>query len=230
MPSLSPSSRGRLRAASLRCNALIGIILSLPACTQGGGTTPMADTVSMMWGDSPADMADYARQVPYASLALSMDGNDALVVMAYQSGGTGERTLWQARDQATLELRHGVPFASAGFDNELLGIDYSTPSSADNLLDAHALTVQWRDADGQQHVDSAQIQTQCEPAALLQLPLVTRSLEACHQRVDWLHAGTSDNTLWRDPVTRRIWAGDIEPWPDAQRIAWQVARPWWPQN
>lgn len=190
----------------------------------------MTNTLSMLWGSSSSAMADYAQQVPYASLALTMDGNQALVVMAYQGGENESRTLWQAKDRATLELRNGTPFASAGFDNELLGIDYATPSSTNSPLAATSLSVQWRDDAGQQHVANAHISTHCEPAAPVQLPLITRTLEACHQRADWQNAGTSVNTLWRDPVTKRIWAGDIQPWPDAQRIAWQVARPWWPQN
>ncbi|WP_168016913.1 YjbF family lipoprotein [Halomonas salinarum] len=211
---VSVIEKGRPWAASL--------CVLLASCSSGGGTTPTGDTLSAFFGPSAADISAYAQQVPYASLALSIDGNKTLAIMAYQGNADGSTTLWQAKDRATLALKDGIPYSTAGFDNNLMGLSYDRA-----LLDSQRLDAYWQDRDGQLRHARASLTTQCAPASSVSLPLTTLPLQRCTQEWNWHDAGTSINTLWRSAESGRIWAGDIQPWPGAPDISWQVARPWW---
>lgn len=198
--------------------------LPLAGCSQFGSTLA-GRTLQDALGEGEAAHRERARELPYASLVARMEGNRALLVLAYHTGEAGgDNTLWQARDRATLTLEQGWPASTAGFTSNLLSLRYSSPPQEGSRYRVQA---HWEDADGLDHLAIGQATLTCHAPAPLELPLVELELERCEERVDWQGAGTSHNTLWRHPLSERIWAGELEPWPDAPPIEWQVARPWW---
>lgn len=210
------------RKAALVCHCLpLALGLGLTGCVQGGGLTPMGESLVAPW--RTGDAAERAEALPYASLVVTSEGNDALMVMAHRSGDNGRDTYWQAGDRATLHLRDGLPMTSAGFDAALLGQWRDATGDAGRYrLHAH-----WRDGDGTEHLATANASLECDSPRSLALPLTTLDLERCTERLSWQGGGRTVNRLWRDPVSRRIWAGDVTAWPGGQRLRWQVARPWW---
>ncbi|MFD2190036.1 YjbF family lipoprotein [Pistricoccus aurantiacus] len=208
-------SRGRSLAV-LSC-----LTLGLLGCSSAG-YSPLGNSFTSLIPDRDA-IATTAESLPYASVAAHMDGNDALMIMAHQ---VGEDTFWQARDRATLQLQAGLPYRTAGFDNELLKLDYPPIGSA-APKERLPVVVDWQDAEGNEHHLTGWVQRQCQPEPQVELPLTTLDLERCEDKVVWSNGQTSRNTLWYRPQDQRVWAGSIEPWPDARRIGWQVARPWW---
>ncbi|MCE9662478.1 YjbF family lipoprotein [Halomonas sp. M5N1S17] len=181
----------------------------------------MGETVLGFW-QSP-DLSSQAAALPYASLAVKSEGNEALMVMAHSAGERGRDTFWQAGDYATLHLRDGIPMSTMGFERTLLGrwID-GEPGSDHYLVHAH-----WQDAAGQEYQDVATASLTCETAQSMDLPLTVLALERCVERLEWQGGTRSRGELWREPVSLRIWGGDMALWPDGQRVTWQVARPWW---
>ncbi|PXX95541.1 hypothetical protein CR157_17900 [Halomonas sp. LBP4] len=213
--------QGRRKAALARRSLALTLILGLGGCVQGGGLSPMGESLVTPWRAS--DTAARAEALPYASLAMTSEGNDALMVMAHRNGDNGRDTYWQAGDRATLHLRDGLPMTSAGFDATLLGQwREGTDAAGRYRLHAH-----WRDDDGAEHRATASVALECDAPGPVALPLTTLSLEPCTERLNWQTGEQTVNRLWRDPTSRRIWAGDITAWPDGQRLRWQVARPWW---
>lgn len=200
-------------------------LLSLPltACSQLGPTLA-GQTLQDAWSGSSEVHREQARELPYASLLTRMEGNQSLLVLAYHNGEAGgDTTLWQARDRATLTLEKGRPTSTAGFDANLLSLNYGA-SGKDG---AYRVRAHWEDSNGVDHLAIGQATLICQAPETVELPLVKLALERCVERVDWQGAGTSHNTLWRHPDTRRTWAGEVHPWPGAPSIEWQVARPWW---
>lgn len=200
-------------------------LLSLPltACSQFGSTLA-GRTLEDAWSGSSDVHSEQARQLPYASLLTRMEGNQSLLVLAYHNDEAGgDTTLWQARDRATLALEAGRPTSTAGFDANLLSLSYGAPAKGG----AYRVRAHWEDRHGIDHLATGQAALTCQAPAPIELPLLELSLERCEERVDWQGAGASHNTLWRHPDTRRVWAGEVEPWPGAPSIEWQVARPWW---
>ncbi|WP_161629075.1 YjbF family lipoprotein [Litchfieldella anticariensis] len=170
------------------------------------------------------ELSAHAEALPYASLTAGMNGNEALMVMAYQ---VGTDTMWQAQDRATLQLRQGFPYSTAGFDAELLSLTYPSTEQWAASDSGHPVSSHWRDSDGNEHYLSGQVSRRCEAAQAEELPLATLELQRCEERVEWSNGDSSRNITWRDPNDQRLWAGDIEAWPGAARLEWQVARPWW---
>lgn len=168
------------------------------------------------------DPAERAETLPYASLAVDTQGNQGLLVMAYQAGENGRDTFWQAADFATLQLRDGRPVATAGFEATLLG-SWQAPQAAPDRYRLHA---HWRDRDGREHRDVAMARLECDVPRPVDLPLMSKPLERCIERLRWQGGERSTNVLWRAPDTGRLWAGEVSLWPDGQRLAWRVARPW----
>ncbi|MFY0990288.1 YjbF family lipoprotein [Halomonas sp. C05BenzN] len=213
--------QGRRRAA-LACHCLpLVLALGLGGCVQGGGLTPMGESLVAPWRGS--DAAARAAALPYASLAMTSDGNEALMVMAHRSGDSGRDTYWQAGDRATLHLRDGLPMTSAGFEATLLG-QWREASDASGRYRLHA---HWRDGDGTEHRATASVSLACDAPRPRALPLTTLALEPCTEHLHWPDGKRTTNRLWRDPDSRRVWAGDVTAWPGGQRLRWQVARPWW---
>lgn len=196
----------------------------LAGCTtHGGGSTPMDSELLALLPGGGEELSAHAAALPYASLAAGMNGNRALMVMAYQ---VGSDTLWQAQDHATLQLRQGFPYSTAGFDAELLSLTY--PSAEQWASDdVHPVSSHWRTADGNEHYLSGRVSRRCDATQAQELPLATLDLQRCEERVEWSNGDSSRNITWLDPSDQRLWAGNIQAWPGASRIEWQVARPWW---
>ncbi|WP_104203652.1 YjbF family lipoprotein [Billgrantia saliphila] len=215
--------QGRRKAVLLRRLLLMtGIATTLTACAQGGGLTPLGAT---LLGDGPGvDLAQQAEALPYASLVVESEGNQALMIMAHRTGERGRDTYWQAGDYTTLQLRDGLPASTAGFEEVLLG-RWSTRYETESRYRVHA---HWQDASGQEHQDVAVATLSCEAARPVDLPLIELALQRCTERLDWEESNThSRGMFWREPGSLRIWGGDMTLWPDGHRLQWQVARPWW---
>lgn len=204
------------------------LLLPLSACSSLAG-----QTLEDAWGGSLEVHREQARKLPYASLLVNAYGNQSLLVLAYQAGEPDDATtLWQARDQGTLTLTGGRLFSTAGFGQDLLSltrdrIDSTGETSAATAGGRYRVISHWQEADGADHRAQGLASWQCHTPESVSLPLTTLVLERCEETVDWQRAGVSHNTLWRDPETQRPWAGTETPWPGADPIAWQVARPWW---
>lgn len=215
--------QGRLKAVLFRSAVAIVTVapLGITGCSQGGGLSPMGETVLGVW-QSP-DLAAQADALPYASLVVESEGNAALMVMAHRAGKQGQDTYWQAGDYATLHLRDGTPMSTEGFEGRLLGrwVE-SDPGSDGYVVHAH-----WQDAAGHEYQDIAAATVTCEAARTRELPLTMLPLERCIERLEWQDGTRSEGVLWREPGSLRIWEGDMALWPGGQRIKWQVARPWW---
>jgi hypothetical protein len=217
------TTQGRRKAVLFRHALAIGFLapLGLAGCSQGGGLSPMGETVLGFW-QSP-DLTAQADSLPYASLVVKTEGNEALMVMAHGTGEEGRDTFWQAGDYATLHLRDGIPMSTMGFEQTLLGRWVETePGSEHYLVHAH-----WQDGAGQEYQDVATATLTCETARSTDLPLTVLTLERCIERLEWQDGARSKGELWREPGSWRIWGGDLSLWPGGQRVEWQVARPWW---
>ncbi|PMR75023.1 YjbF family lipoprotein [Billgrantia endophytica] len=212
--------RDRRKAVPFRCGILLAA-LGLAGCTQGGGLSPMGETV--LGSLRSPDLAAQAAELPYASLAVNSEGNQALMVMAHRTGEKGRDTFWQAGDYATLHLRDGLPMSSMGFHETLLGRWLEN----DAKNDTYRVHAHWRDRSGQEHLDVAMATLTCEAARPVDLPLTTARLERCTERLEWQSGLRSKGELWRDPASLRIWGGNMTLWPRGHRLKWQVARPWW---
>ncbi|WP_458527196.1 YjbF family lipoprotein [Onishia taeanensis] len=182
----------------------------------------MGDTLGLLWGPGEADLAEQASAIPYASISVDVRGNRGLLIMAYRGGARGEHTFWQAGDEATLAFLEGRPFATAGLEENLLSYKLLSAEAAPAIVEVH-----WQDERGLDHHARGQRSVSCSSPAPLELPLTALSLERCEEHIEWNNGSRSHNTLWRHPSTGRVWAGDVAPWPDADPIQWQVARPWW---
>ncbi|WP_157959100.1 YjbF family lipoprotein [Salinicola endophyticus] len=205
----------------------MGLALALSGCTIGSQRSP-SDVVASLRGPN---VATQAAALPYASLALEVDGHGGLLVLASQRGAT---TYWQFRDGATLALEDGYPVNSAGLRNELLGTrilsaegtpppyPWRQPGSETH----YRIERQWQDAEGALHQDSARAQLSCAAPTSVDLPLTRRRLARCQETLHWAGGATTEATLWRDPEDRRLWAYAGQPWPGAPTLTWQIARPW----
>ncbi len=215
--------QGRRKAALLRRLLLAaGMTTALTACAQGGRLTPLGAT--LLGGGPGVDFAQQAEALPYASLVVESEGNQALMIMAHRTGERGRDTYWQAGDYTTLHLRDGLPASTAGFEEVLLG-RWTRRHERESRYRVHA---HWRDADGQERQDIATATLSCEEARPVALPLIERTLQRCIERLDWQESDThSRGTFWREPGNWRIWGGDMALWPGGHRLRWQVARPWW---
>ncbi|WP_192034478.1 YjbF family lipoprotein [Halomonas sp. YLGW01] len=182
----------------------------------------MSDTLGIYLGPDETDLSAQAGALPHASIAVDVRGNRGLLVMAYQGGAQGEHTYWQAGDEATLAFSNGRPFATAGLEENLLSYRFTMDQPTPSVVEVH-----WQDAQGLDHHARGIRTASCSSPAPFELPLTTLSLERCHEHIEWDRGASSENTLWRLPSTGHIWAGDVQPWPDAEPIRWQVARPWW---
>ncbi|WP_416137227.1 hypothetical protein ACM26W_12005 [Halomonas sp. HK25] len=85
----------------------------------------------------------------------------------------------------------------------------------------------WQPRDGLPRQLAARGSLRCDAAQPVELPLGTRALERCEERLEWDDGSRTRSTLWRDAETRRLWAVQTRPWPGGPRIEWQVARAWW---
>jgi hypothetical protein len=77
------------------------------------------------------------------------------------------------------------------------------------------------------HSLRAEGQLSCGPAEQRELPLATLALEPCALTLDWQDGSTTQGTLWRDPDSFHLWAGEEQAWPEGPTIRWEVARQWW---
>lgn len=217
---------GRPRAVFF---CLVAASVSISGCSIGSGQS-IGDVAS---GFSGEDISAQAESIPYASLDLHVSGFGGLVVLASQSAAM---TYWQFRDQATVALDDGYLNSSAGLEQNLIDTRITDSNGKDltalpwrrlESSNAYRITREWRTADGHLDQGRATATLECEtPASSVPLPLTSRSLQTCHETLDWDDGSVTQSTLWRAPEDGRLWAVETQPWPDAPTFDWQVARPW----
>ncbi|WP_141103667.1 YjbF family lipoprotein [Cobetia sp. QF-1] len=90
----------------------------------------------------------------------------------------------------------------------------------------------WRRMDGSEGYALGRAEWQCAPARPVALPLGTQSLAECQEKIHWQngkvstnHYGVADSN--DDSLPARVWTADVQPWPNAPRWSWEVARGWW---
>ncbi|MDY7116692.1 hypothetical protein RAN53_10040 [Halomonas sp. SSL-5] len=217
----STPSRDRLRAV-LSCG-LVFSLAGLAGCASGKAT-PLASSLAALWPDTQA--AEHrAAELPYASLIARLGNAQGLLVMGTQAG---DITLWPSAQGGTLELHDGGLQSFSGGDVALLGTAYAPQSPWHESSPARfTLTRHWRDAEGFVQRGEAEGVMRCEAPGPVRLPLGERVLERCEVSLAWASGASSEASWWRDPDSRRLWALEEQPWPDALTLRWQVARHWW---
>ena len=225
---------------------LVSVALCSIALTAGCGAgnaivrSSFGDILPSVLKGTEKHAAERARQLPYASLDLSIDGRGGLIVMAREAG---PRTYFQSATRDVIGLKHGYLAQTAGLKANLLltrlRYDDGTPETAANYVPpwqrvdaggpiAYQVQRQWRDGEGMVHTDTAQAMLACDAnAADVELPLATIKLQRCRETLTWASGETTQSTLWRDPDERMLWRVQTVAWPNGPEIAWRVARPWW---
>lgn len=225
-------ARGRLRAAFSRAG-LVGVLLGSAGCASHG-TTPLGATLQGLVHDREA-VNEQAAQIPYASLSVRLDSMRGLMVMGAQAG---DHTWWPGAEGTALALLGGGLYAASGMEDELLATRYRAGDSRTG--DTHPyypwhqdtpqefrIVREVRTASGAVARHEGHARLECDEATETELPLGARTLEKCTQQTTWADGSRTRASLWRAPDTRQLWAFDGQPWPDAPRVAWQVARHWW---
>ncbi|MBF8223916.1 YjbF family lipoprotein [Halomonas sp. 328] len=188
----------------------------------------MSASLQALWGSDGAD-AERAEALPHASLLVQAGDIRGLMVMGFR---VGQQSYWPSADGLTLELSGDGLFAVDGLEQTLLATHYtglaaaSLPWHGQDARDYRVIR-HWIDAQGQMQRGEAQARLHCGRLETRHLPLGERQLQRCHETLTWADGRTSRTRLWRDPVDHALWEVDGQPWPDAPRIAWRVARPWW---
>ena len=228
----TPQSRPRAALPRLlpsRCLlAAVLAPLALAGCASGGAT-PMGELFRDALGGDGA-LAERAAEIPFASLALDAEDRSGLVVL----GALAEpESYWPTGNRGLVTLRHEGLHATAGLAADLLDTRYSLPEGdveAPWRLEAPApftLTRTWQHEDGLTVQMSASGTLSCDSPAPRELPLAILTLEPCEMRLSWEKGQRTQATLWRDPESRRLWAGEEQAWPGGPTLGWEVARPWW---
>ncbi|WP_110599500.1 YjbF family lipoprotein [Salinicola lusitanus] len=209
------------------CLAMASLLLS--GCSLGSGRA----LDGLVPGSASGDVSDQAAATSYASLDFHVEGHGGLVILASQ---VRDMTYWQFRDSATVALKDGYLHSSAGLEQNL--IDTSITGEEGEIVDespwrgssssiAYRLTREWQTADGDLHHGQATALLDCDAApSQVELPLMSRALQVCHETVNWEDGNVTHGTLWRAPEDGRLWAVETQPWPGAPIFDWQVARPW----
>ena len=227
--------KGRLRAAFSRAGVVS--VLAASGCASDG-TTPLGATLQGLVHDQKA-VNDQAAEIPYASLSVRLGSMRGLMVMGAQAG---DHTWWPGAEGTSLSLYGGGLYAASGMEEELLATRYP-PAAGRDTGNPHPEPAHhpWRRDTPHEFRVVRDVRTaagavvrhegtawlECGPATPHELPLGARMLEACTQQVHWADGSRTRAELWRDPETRHLWAFDGQAWPDAPRVAWQVARHWW---
>ncbi|ERS91443.1 YjbF family lipoprotein [Halomonas sp. PBN3] len=203
----------------------LGASALLAGCASGGAS-PAAAILGDALSD-PRDLAGQAAEIPFASLVLDAGDRRGLVVLGAEAAG---ETYWPAGDGGLVTLRHEGLHATAGLPADLLDSDYRGPGEAPWRAASpaeFAVTRTWQDADGLPRRLSARGRLRCEAAQPVELPLATLALERCAMTLRWENGATTAGVLWREPHSRRLWAGEEQAWPEGPTIRWEVARQWW---
>lgn len=224
-------------AALFSYGAVFFLILLLAGCGSGSGV--IRSTFGELLPGRP-DVSDYASQLPYASLDISINGRGGLIVLAEYSGA---QAYFQASSRETIVLRHGYLVQTAGLDanllmTRLLGDEEATATTADYMPPwqraeagqpmTYTVQRQWRDEDGVLHAGTAAATLKCDEQAIpVELPLATVDLQRCDETLVWADGAETHSVLWRDPQERMLWRVSTVPWPGGPEVAWRVARPWW---
>jgi hypothetical protein len=176
------------------------------------------------------DQAERAAEIPFASLSINTGKRSGLVVL----GAISEPdTFWPTGNNGLISLRHDGLQATAGLSEDLLDTRYprggqdALPPWQQQTPGSFDLTRTWQDAQGLMHSLRAEGQLSCGPAEQRELPLATLALEPCALTLDWQDGSTTQGTLWRDPDSFHLWAGEEQAWPEGPTIRWEVARQWW---
>ena len=219
-----PRRRSRLPALA------VGLLMLwlLTGCANGGNS-PLVGLFSDTLVPS-GDQAERAAEIPFASLSINTGKRSGLVVLGASSEPD---TFWPMGHHGLVSLRHDGLQATAGLDEDLLDTRYrhggqdALPPWQQQTPGSFDLTRTWQDAQGLMHSLRAEGQLSCGPAEQRELPLATLALEPCALTLDWQDGSTTQGTLWRDPDSFHLWAGEEQAWPEGPTIRWEVARQWW---
>lgn len=226
--SMTLQSRPRAALSRLSQASLLGAMLAVLAGCTSTGSSPLLSVFS----DAlvPADDAsERAAEIPYASLIVDAGDRQGLIVLGAQANA---ETYWPTGNSGLITLRHEGLHVTVGLIADLLDTHYSglaeveVPWRAEAPV-SFAVTRAWQDAEGLPRRLSAQGNLHCGPAQPYELPLATLTLEPCEMTLRWENGATTEGQLWREPQSRRLWAGEEQPWPDGPTIRWEVARQWW---
>lgn len=217
----------RLSMPIMRLCLALGCIVTLTGCANGVNSPAAA-----MLGDAlvdPQDLAARAAEITFASLVLDAGDRRGLVVLGAEAAG---ETYWPAGHGGLITLRHEGLHATAGLPADLLDTDYRGLAQAEvpwreAAADGFTVTRTWQDVEGLPRRMSARGTLHCDTAQPLELPLATLNLEPCEMTLRWENGATTEGQIWREPRSRRLWAGEEQAWPDGPTIRWKVARQWW---
>ena len=220
------------RYAPLPALAVGLLMLWLLAGCANGTRAPIVNifTDSFTTFAKNGDQAERAAEIPFASLSIDTGERSGLVVLGASSEPD---TFWPMGHHGLVSLRHDGLQATAGLDEDLLDTRYrhggqgTLPPWQQQTPDPFELTRTWQDTEGLMHRLSARGRLVCGPAQQRELPLATLALEPCALTLDWQDGSTTQGTLWRDPASFHLWAGEEQAWPDGPTIRWEVARQWW---
>ena len=183
----------------------------------------------------PADIAQKAAELPYASIHMQLGRREGLLVLAYAAH---QDTWFLTPDHASFLLRDGYLSQTDGMPQELLMTQFrrdqqtlTTPpwqQAQAGVPFQYQVLREWRDGNSHVHADQANARLLCEPDAHdISLPLITLPLQSCTETLTWSDGRQTRSILWRNPADNRLWQVQTQPWPGAPQFEWQVAKSWW---
>ncbi|MEP4558917.1 hypothetical protein [Cobetia amphilecti] len=188
------------------------------------------------------DATDAAYQQEHAGLTpLAALSSSATPVKskARQPSSTTELARFETADQAFVRLENGWLSGTAGFVTDLLDMRrdvlLTTLMSAldrGESTPSYVIHSRWQRADGIEGYAQGQASWQCAPPSVQALPLGDQTVAQCEENILWQDGSRSVNRYAIAPSTDanaapRIWAADVQPWPDSHYWSWEVARGWW---
>jgi len=184
---------------------------------------------------------EHAGLTPLAALPSSATPVEST---ARQPSSTTELARFETADHAFVRLENGWLSGTAGFDTDLLDMRREvTLTTLMSALDrgettpSYMIHSRWQRADGIEGYAQGQASWQCAPPSVQALPLGDQTVAQCKENILWQDGSRSVNryavaTVNDPPATDanaapRIWAADVQPWPDSHYWSWEVARGWW---
>ncbi|MDO6670829.1 hypothetical protein [Cobetia amphilecti] len=184
---------------------------------------------------------EHAGLTPMAALPSSATPVEST---ARQPSSTTELARFETADHAFVRLENGWLSGTAGFDTDLLDmrrdVSLATLMSAldrGETTPSYVIHSRWQRADGIEGYAQGQASWQCAAPAVQALPLGDQTVAQCEENILWQDGSRSVNryavaTVNNPPATDanaapRIWAADVQPWPDSHYWSWEVARGWW---
>ena len=185
--------------------------------------------------DASPTQADHELPSPAAS---SSSATSAETVTTPSSPPT-ELARFETADHAFVRLENGWLTGTAGFGSDLLDMHRETrlttlmsALAAGEPAPGYHVRTRWQRADGTEGYAQGRANWSCASPSVQPLPLGEQHVARCEESIHWSDGTLSVNHYAVAPAmapdaSPRIWAAEVQAWPDSPLWRWEVARAWW---